>query len=824
MTDAAPQTANSKVQSSSLLALLTFAFYALFTLLPDSHSLMVAWVWVFLWQVGLICPVLWLLTTMLRGWSWLGNRLDWLTGLLLVGLLLSTALAQFPTQAQWQAWTVVCYLAALYALSRWLEMPQRRSRLLIAQGYLNLAFILLSLTLWLMQTLLPELAQLRSLQALGVNLPLDLSRFEVRNWAPIGHQNYVAGYLVLALPLLLALGIEQTGWRRWLWWGGAGLGLLDLYTTSSRAGWLGVIGLTVVTIALLLWHKAFSRRWIGVGIGILVSLLGLLLVNNRLRSLLQPGGELGYRLITVTTGWRMGLSRMFTGVGLGGVPLLYQKFRPSWAGREAELTYQLHSTPAHLWAELGVWSVVTSLGAIVLLIRLAIRWLRHGSETSPVLIGSLFAGLLAYAIVSLFDYQLDNVCISGTLVIFLAVLSAEFRQPVAANRQIPSPFVPLAGLGILLATIVWLVPIHRAWMLSSQAFTALRQENINAFAQQLQQAHQLAPWEPYYNHQLGWNLGNLSLQTSNPQERQQLVADAIAQFQQGNRTSPFQEFGHTNLAWLVLNQQPQQAMVAFGRSAQLVPAKRGVFFGLGLSLLAQGKSDLAQEAMTLELLRDPVLLTSPVWQLPQLQPLYTAIVPQLERRYTTLLEKFPQAQAQLHPSRGGVRWWVNNLAAARQDFAAVDDRLSLVVIDLAAGKPIQTELAALPTSAGKLAIAAWLDRANRQTLLQQAWGTATRQVPPANLTQLVETMNRATRFDDWLKQAPSQSYRRQRLGFGVLSRHTEGTVPTDYPTVIENIPISQFFTALMPSFSYVPELDQALQPDRDAFLQKILPP
>ncbi|NJK54153.1 MAG: hypothetical protein HC936_17745 [Leptolyngbyaceae cyanobacterium SU_3_3] len=69
-----------------LLALLVALFYGAFTLLPDSHSLIVAWPWVFVWQVGLLCAVLWLL-----GLVWaqgkiqkLGNGFDYAAGLLMV--------------------------------------------------------------------------------------------------------------------------------------------------------------------------------------------------------------------------------------------------------------------------------------------------------------------------------------------------------------------------------------------------------------------------------------------------------------------------------------------------------------------------------------------------------------------------------------------------------------------------------------------------------------------------------------------------------------------------------------------------------------------
>jgi hypothetical protein len=122
--------------------------------------------------------------------------------------------------------------------------------------------------------------------------------------------------------------------------------------------------------------------------------------------------------------------------------------------------------------------------------------------------------------------------------------------------------------------------------------------------------------------------------------------------------------------------------------------------------------------------------------------------------------------------------------------------------------------------AGLLAIAAWLTPDNRTNLLRQAWIAARRTAPDTKtLQQLVDSMNRSTTFDQWLKQnAPNQQYRRFRAGFGVLSRHIDGSLPADFPAVVENMPITTFFDPLFPSPGYAPALDAALQEKREALL------
>jgi uncharacterized protein involved in response to NO len=72
----------------------------------------------------------------------------------------------------------------------------------------------------------------------------------------------------------------------------------------------------------------------------------------------------------------------------------------------------------------------------------------------------------------------------------------------------------LAGLGLLVAMVIWLIPVQRAWAKSSQGFTALKDGHFGQFVDKLTQAHQLAPWDAYYSYQLAWNIGEPELSTA----------------------------------------------------------------------------------------------------------------------------------------------------------------------------------------------------------------------------------------------------------------------------------------------------------------------
>ncbi len=814
-----------------LLIWLSLGFYAFFTLVPDSHSLMVKWPWVAFWQIGLLCPLIWLLWRLGQGrkLKLLDKHLDWLISVGLLGIIVSTVFAQFPYQSFWYGWAAFCLIAALYALNDWLTNSGRCYQLLLVQGYLSLAFILLSLFLWTTQTLLPELNRLHSLkEAYGVELPFDFSVLELRNWAPLGHQNYVAGYLVLAIPLLFSLCILQKGWQRWLWAIALFLGLINLYTTSSRGGWLGLFTICLFGLLVLLWRSALPRIWLGLaGLSTLTVLILLVLANNRLRSLItavlqgKGGGELAYRLINAFIGWQMGISHPFSGIGLGGVPLWYQHYRPFWAGRESELIYQLHSTPVQLWAELGLWGIVPLfLGFVVLAYQISKQAAK--SHQHQVFLWSLSASLLGYGVMSLTDYQLDNLSISGTIVIYIACLLSILRQE-DKTLAIAGDRLCYSGIGLVIVALIWLMPIHRAWQLSSQGFIALSQKQNEQFVEYLKRAQQLAPWEPYYPLQLGWNLGDLALETKNAE----YLTQAISAFERGNAISPYQEFGYSNLGWLLLQSNRQKATTAFVRASKLIPSKRGGMYALGLSLLVNNRLDLAVKAITLECLRDPLFITSPLWRVPQFAPVYSEVQQELSARYTELLKNHNQPSvfnAYLHRSRGMLFWWQGNLPQARADFEKAGLSITQTLLALAEGQSPESVLTKLsPSSAIGLLLKAWTAGSDRTFLLQKAWATAKgSSLAPQVQTDLLKTMQESENFIEWLKtKAPAWSYRRERSGFGVISRHIDGPPPLDFYPVIENLVISTWFVDLFASPEYFPDLDLAIRPWYESLWEQI---
>lgn len=848
------------MNTGRLIIQLGIAAYILFTLLPDSSSQMVSFPWVMLWQMGLLCfAIAGLLNLWRKGSPFylLGNGFDWAIGSGFVTLCLSTMFSRFPNQGMWYSLTAFGYLIALYVTNNFLHKPALNQRstagilpIVRFQGLLGIAVIVESLLIWVTQSWLPRLANLAKLNQWGLNLSYDFSDLESRNWAPMGHQNYVAGFLMLVLPLFVSLAIAQQGKWRSLWLAGIGLGLLDLYTTSSRGGFLGLGAIVLYAMIVALFRVKRYRGFVLLGSGAAIAIFGLLIIaNNRLRSITagliasfsnptQGVGELMFRAIAADAGWRMGLDHWLFGAGAGSAVMLYQQYRPQWAGREAEILFQLHSTPVQLWAELGIGAVITFMFLLVAIASLVIKL--HKSPTwqanpqDQAVAYGLFGSLLGYGILAITDYQLDVPAISGSLVIVFACLA--YLGQVHTHELITLGYYkqPRLWLAIVLTfylggAIAWLIPVNIAWQASSVGFIYLSsaraeldpelisqkkgnnpqekmatsmanaQDSINKFQERLKLAHQFSPWEPYYPYQLGWNLADLAINYPQLPNSISMRKEGLAWIKTAIATNPHNEAGYNAAAWLSLQDNTpssvKDAETYFRSGLELYPLKRSLSFGLGVSLLRQGKIDEAIAAMTTEVVNDPSFITSPIWADATFQPLYQRVVANLERIY-------PAKSLNLTM----LRWWTgkpNAIVALKETGNSTAILLANAITnDTNALQSVKQN----PQTALEMVISAWLNPDQRDKLLERAYVFASGSLPDQQSVLVVRAMSdrmaQATNFDNWLRQPLAANsplvfnYRRARLGFGVISRHIDGVVPLDFFNVSDRAEISLFLKDL----------------------------
>ncbi len=107
-----------------------------------------------------------------------------------------------------------------------------------------------------------------------------------RAFATTGNPNFLAGLLVLALPVTAALACGQSGWRRVAWTAGAFVIAGALFATFTRGAWLAV-GVQAVVVAYLLRHRwrgirltSAARMTLIAGIVVTLAIVGVSLASS----------------------------------------------------------------------------------------------------------------------------------------------------------------------------------------------------------------------------------------------------------------------------------------------------------------------------------------------------------------------------------------------------------------------------------------------------------------------------------------------------------------------------------------------------------------
>jgi len=394
---------------------------------------------------------------------------------------------------------------------------------------------------------------------------ISLQRILVsRNLHPLGHPNYTAGLALLMLPSAVAAARSHRGAWRALAVVVAALALGMAFTSGSRGG---ALGLAAMAGAAWLTAPISRRRKWQLGVAGLLAALAFTLAHPRTRAMLQPT-EPGaapnisnvQREAMLVAGWRMGSDRPLLGWGPGTTPLVYPHYRAGLDGG-VENALQLHSLPVQVWAELGGAGLICLVVFAGLLLRAAAR-----DPTAATT-------LAGYGVFALTDWQLDVPVFS----FLVAGFAARLATPATTGS---SPRLRV-GIGIIVAA-----------GLAGYLFLARQDPTPEMNTRALILARE-------------------------PAGRTQ----AVALLRESLALNPHQEIAHFNLGWLEVVSNPIAAELHFRAAAQLVPDKGGVYFGLGLARLNQGRFDDAAAALALECLNDPAFLSSPWWREPPIAAL-----------------------------------------------------------------------------------------------------------------------------------------------------------------------------------------------------------
>jgi O-antigen ligase len=666
------------------LGFLAIGMLVFFTWLPNSYYLMVAYPWILIWQVGFLLLAIWAIW-MLRQFHLpfrlLGYGFDWVVGLTVVTLVLSGIFAQFKEVAAWNVSLALCYVILFYIIRNWVGRGNLEINFLWkGVSFVGVISCLLGLIVW-WQRYTPE---------------------DPRNAWTLGQPNFMAGYILLVLPLTVALGFINKGWQRLGAIAASCLMLVVLYTTSSRGGLLGFFVLTIVSLGFLIFQSRGKWRLpiICAAVLSIIIIFSILLSNSRVQQIIQISaltnnspalelrvdGESQDRLFM----WQAALSMLhdhfLLGVGPGNMSRVYDLYRPIETGAGLIHLQELHSTPMQIIGELGL-AGISLYGLLIACVgRLWFRLYKVLSAPKKrCLLFAVGGSFLAYFISSLTDYQLENIAIGSTLVIliiFLITLTDETHNSslnFASFQQNKPNYLKLflskteinestrrwLSLGIITTCIVslylWL-PVTWAMRLSAKAEQNILAGNITQAYEQASEAAELVPWDPTYNLLAGFQALNVRENVEDIQSFNDLTNVALEHFQKVIAATPNDATFNQSLGILYRDtKNTEKAAYYFSRAIRLYPrTPLDSYYLLGREYFRQQKIDRAITAFALQGLITPEFLTSKLWETSKLSVIKEAVAREtinllnnIKEPITTTTPGYNQIQERLVL----LKWW-----------------------------------------------------------------------------------------------------------------------------------------------------------------------
>ena len=563
----------SRLLRPSTLLGLGLLCLSLFSLINGSYALMVRWPWVLLWQGGwasIALATFFYGRSPRHGFQCLGFGGDWAVGITALVVLLSSALAvQVPPTLSYLV-NLSGYGLALYGVVNWLsdrpDSPRTSAPVPLPLG-ISVGLKVYRLPAQSSSDRRWHLIQAMGLVGLGSTIvgwgawAMAQARLaEPINPFPLGDPDFVAGYLLLLLPLWGLLSWGSQGWGRSAWAAVVGLGAGLLYTTGSGVGAVGLGGLVLaLTVGGLSLGRGsghgddradlspspskgrslpsgFLPPW---GWGFVALAVWAVALVNHPR---WPGWNQWQTLQrdpwNLATGVNVMGAYPWWGIGLGNTAKVFDAYRPGVATVSSFRDVGFSSTPLQLGVELGVLGLGLYLGWIIFV---AVLWGRvevgldqalglalesAGSQTlsSPALEPGLQravirrdrlisrgcgASLLAYGCGSLLDFQLENIPIALTLVLLLAVLLSVGQTYGGAISVAPFPLQQRLQALPLVLLALWIglwIPTDGAMALARSGMGALERGDLAGFYDRWAAAADRVPWDPYYDFQIGAQL------------------------------------------------------------------------------------------------------------------------------------------------------------------------------------------------------------------------------------------------------------------------------------------------------------------------------
>lgn len=808
-----------------------------FTWIPNSYSLMVGWPYVLIWQCSflLIGACTFGLCRRFRiPFTRLGYGLDLVVLISLLSILSSTIFSSFRAVALWNFLLVFDYVIVLYFLVNWLRSET------VTRSFL-----------WMFVSLSGVVTSTIGLSMWRPNVDMWLSENfydAIRNAQPLGHHNFVGGYALLVLPLVVGFSFSQFGWRKTCFAVASVIVAITLYVSGSRGALLGmlVLGIISAIFGIAYSEKVSRRRWIVSGICFLLIMSIALISNPRVRALFSVNpavekdsisvvsltdGPTKDRVLMLESAWNIIKTRPAFGVGPGSLSRVYGNYRPVEAGSGLNLVQQLHNTPAQIIAELGLFGFVSYLLFILTMVKIGLD-LHEDVKSSHdrILLYSIAASWIGYGVSSLSDFQLENVGISIILISTTALFVnlVDSTKTDITHLHLPNKMRRAVSMLLLLVLCISLhiwIRVDVGLFISHGAVQNAKSLNLADAARKWNRASQLVPWDPTYSALSAETVLELmdSLESENDIEEIRLLA--IEHMKKTVQAAPNDPWFNQNLATLLIDSGDSVAAESYAREAvRLSPRDRSnyTYYTLGISLLNQGKRDEAIASFVLEAIANPIFLTATNWNQSPLISIRTEVVSTALQSYRDILSKTNKLSMQyswLYEQLSLLSWWYDypipedDLRELRPLVQAIlvsneDSEESLLLIDdyLSKGGIRGSDIYLIQTRLSPSRYLSELSERMKDMLDEQI--------------DFAESFREPSTMQEWLNAVTTPAKTQTRYGLVYAYRNLAANVIRKilYPGEIRNSTILSSSDLFQPAYREYPQLDRHMAEVRSSQL------
>ncbi|HKV99911.1 MAG TPA: O-antigen ligase family protein [Vicinamibacterales bacterium] len=222
------------------------------------------------------------------------------------------------------------------------------------------------------------------------------------------HPNLLAAYLVLTLPIAVAVALcGRSRGERVLGRVAAAGATGALYLSLSRSGWIGAAAaMTIATVLVWRWRAIAPSRALRVSIALacLCCVAGVAWQADRIyRRFTETADQaLEFRAEYAQTAWRMAVAHPALGVGLN----TFTDHAPQYdaSGTSRIKAFPVHNVYLLELAETGFAGGLAFAALVAAIVVGALRAVRQSSPDARVFVIALAAGLMGFWVTQLSDY------------------------------------------------------------------------------------------------------------------------------------------------------------------------------------------------------------------------------------------------------------------------------------------------------------------------------------------------------------------------------------------------------------------------------------